>query len=102
MPHRLTICVLAALTSLAAAAPAAAWPRLSGQNLLVEADWQPPQLLPRRFRNHCAFDSSHGHYYCSDHCGLDYQFYFCSSASFGCCRMGYGYCDWRGALRCAP
>jgi hypothetical protein len=27
---------------------------------------------------------------CSDHCGSDYQFYYCSEASFGCCRIGGG------------
>ena len=40
--------------------------------------------------------------YCSDHCGSDYQFYFCSRESFGCCRVGFGYCDWNGLLRCHP
>ena len=34
--------------------------------------------------------------------GLIYQFYFCSRQSFGCCRVGFGYCDWTGLLRCAP
>ena len=45
---------------------------------------------------------SAGRPYCSDHCGFDYQFYFCSRDSFGCCRIGFGYCDWNGLLRCHP
>jgi hypothetical protein len=69
---------------------------------VTQADWQWPQLLPRRFRNHCAIDAISGRPYCSDHCGFDYQFYLCSPASFGCCRIGYGYCDWSGLLRCHP
>lgn len=68
---------------------------------LVAADWQPPSALPRAFRNHCHFDGD-GRFYCSNHCGLDYQFYYCTAASFGCCRPGFGYCDWKGHLRCAP
>ena len=62
----------------------------------VQVDWQGPLSLPRRFRNHCAVDVLTGRLYCSDHCGFNYQFYYCSNQSFGCCRVGYGYCDWRG------
>lgn len=69
---------------------------------LIAADWQGPRSLPPRFRNHCSYDVVHGRRYCSNHCGPDYQFYFCSPTSFGCCHPGYGYCDWKGALRCAP
>jgi hypothetical protein len=61
-----------------------------------------PESLPPHFRNHCTFDVIRGRWSCSNHCGLDYQFYFCSPASFGCCHPGYGYCDWNGSLRCAP
>ena len=68
----------------------------------INADWQDPSSLPPRFRNHCSFDAYRGRFYCSDHCGLDDQFYYCSRASFGCCRLGRGYCDWDGQLRCAP
>jgi hypothetical protein len=68
---------------------------------LIATDWQPPVALPPVFRNHCHFDGE-GRFYCSNHCGLDYQFYFCTPASFGCCRPGFGYCDWQGHLRCAP
>jgi hypothetical protein len=69
---------------------------------VIQVDWQAPQSLPRRFRNHCASDPFSGRPYCSDHCGSDYQFYFCSRQSFGCCRVGFGYCDWSGLLRCHP
>lgn len=68
---------------------------------LITTDWQNPAALPRPFRNHCHFDGE-GRFYCSNHCGLDFQFYFCTPASFGCCRPGFGYCDWKGHLRCAP
>ena len=61
-----------------------------------------PALLPRRFRNHCSFDVTHGRYYCSNHCGSDYQFYYCSRKSFGCCHIGVGYCGYDGLLRCRP
>jgi hypothetical protein len=78
-------------------------PRAADLNgLVVAMDWQGPQSLPRRFRNHCSYDSYSGRSYCSDHCGVDYQFYYCSRASFGCCRVGLGYCDWSGVLRCHP
>jgi hypothetical protein len=69
---------------------------------LVHVDWQDPNSLPPHFRTHCSFDVIRGRWFCSNHCGLDYQFYFCSPASFGCCHPGYGYCDWNGSLRCAP
>lgn len=68
----------------------------------VAVDWQDPQALPPRFRNHCRYDPGRRRFYCSNHCGIDYQFYFCSAASFGCCRLSHGYCDGRGRLRCAP
>jgi hypothetical protein len=69
---------------------------------IITVDWQGPMSLPPRFRDHCRYDADHHAWYCSDHCGIDYQFYFCSPASFGCCRINYGYCDWKGRLRCAP
>jgi hypothetical protein len=72
------------------------------RSFFVHVDWQYPQQLPRRFRNHCAIHAFSGRPYCSDHCGFDYQFYYCSPQSFGCCRIGYGYCDWSGLLRCHP
>ncbi len=69
---------------------------------VIRADWQEPQQLPPRYRNHCAYGGLFGRLYCSDHCGIDYQFYYCSEASFGCCHLGHGYCDWSGQLRCYP
>jgi hypothetical protein len=71
-----------------------------GSTVLV--DWQDPTMLPRQFRNHCSTEAWSGRSYCSDHCGRGYQFYYCGAASFGCCRVGYGYCDHRGHLRCHP
>ena len=68
----------------------------------VEADWQGPLSLPPRFRNHCVIDFFSGRHYCSNHCGIDYQFYYCTPAAFGCCHIGRGYCGWDGGLRCAP
>jgi hypothetical protein len=81
-----------------AAPPIASPPRAA----VIQVDWQGPLSLPLRFRNHCAFDAFSGRPYCSDHCGFDYKFYFCSRQSFGCCRIGFGYCDWNGLLRCHP
>jgi hypothetical protein len=90
-------------------ATARAFPSATGENVhaasaapLATVDWQPPLSLPPRFRNHCRYDPVHGGAYCANHCGLGYEFYFCSPESFGCCHPGYGYCDWRGHLRCAP
>jgi hypothetical protein len=57
-------------------------------------------LLPRQHWNHCGFHD--GHYVCADHCGADYQVYYCSSNATGCCHVGLGYCDAAGRLRCAP
>jgi hypothetical protein len=61
-----------------------------------------PWQLPPRFRNHCACEYFSARPFCSDHCGRDYQFYYCSPASFGCCHLGRGYCDVSGLLRCHP
>jgi len=86
----------------ALAAPCSAGGDLRPQSLLIRTDWQEPLQLPPRFRNHCNFENFTGRPYCSDHCGIDYQFYYCSEASFGCCHLGRGYCDFRGILRCHP
>ncbi len=67
----------------------------------IAVDWQTLTAVPSRLRNHCRFDRF-GNYYCSNHCGADYQFYYCSQASFGCCRPRHGYCGGNGGLRCAP
>lgn len=77
-------------------------PNILSRGLLIRVDWQEPLQLPPRFRNHCRAENFTGRPYCSDHCGIDYQFYYCTEASFGCCRLGHGYCDWDGHLRCAP
>lgn len=84
-----------------ASPPAGGWISSTNQPF-VRADWQAPRAVPPRFRNHCRYDHVRGRPYCANHCGPDYQFYFCSSESFGCCHPGYGYCDWKGHLRCAP
>lgn len=70
--------------------------------VVVRVDWQDPRQLPLRFRNHCRVENFTSRPYCSDHCGSDYQFYYCSEASFGCCHLGRGYCDFSGLLRCHP
>jgi hypothetical protein len=72
------------------------------RDVVVHVDWQRPESLPPLFRNHCSFERFTGRPYCSDHCGGDYQFYFCSEASFGCCHLGHGYCGFDGVLRCHP
>ena len=90
-------CIVCGSTSLAAQpdySPAA--------RPFVYPQWQDVQSLPRRFRNHCSFDVTHAIYYCSDHCGLDYQVYYCSRRSFGCCHVAHGYCDENGLVRCRP
>ena len=69
---------------------------------LIYFDPGDPAFLPRRFRNRCSFDVTYGRYYCSNRCGSDYQFYYCSRWSFGCCHIGVGYCDAAGLLRCRP
>jgi len=58
------------------------------------------QSVRLRSPGHCSYDPTHGYYYCSNHCGADYEFYFCSPRSFGCCHIGVGYCDYLGFLRC--
>ena len=96
-----------ALAALACTVSASAW-AMGAKNLapastpVVRVDWQTPEQLPPRFRNHCTAENFTGRPYCSDHCGIDYQFYFCTPVSFGCCRLGHGYCGWDGVLRCHP
>jgi hypothetical protein len=69
---------------------------------VILADWQYPESLPLRFRNHCSTEYFTGRQYCADHCGGGYQFFYCSEGSFGCCHLGRGYCDFHGLLRCSP
>jgi hypothetical protein len=96
--------VIALFAGLAAvcACPAAPIAQLPAGAPLVQVDWQEPQSLPPRLRNHCFTDTFSGRPYCSDHCGFGYQVYYCSRQSFGCCRLSFGYCDWTGLLRCHP
>jgi hypothetical protein len=93
-------CAIVAIAALAGSANAGDG-SASNTAQFTRIDWQSPEQLPPQFRNHCTADFWHGHY-CSDHCGTGYQFYYCSSASFGCCHLGVGYCDWNGSLRCGP
>lgn len=96
-----TIVLLGALAAMLIC-PQAQAAALPSDARVIQVDWQVPQSLPPRFRNHCATDAFSGRPYCSGHCGFDYQFYYCSRESFGCCRIGFGYCDWSGLLRCHP
>jgi hypothetical protein len=86
-------------SSVAAAAPAANTPH---ESVVTLADAQEPMWLPRRFRNHCGYDLLRSRFFCSNHCGIGYQFYYCHPESFGCCHVGRGYCAWDGSLRCTP
>jgi hypothetical protein len=62
--------------------------------------WAAMPLLPRRLQNHCGYFN--GHYVCADHCGTDYQVFYCGGLATGCCHVGRGYCEAGGALRCMP
>ena len=101
MMKALLLSVLAILVG-AVAASAGEAARLVSASDLVRIDWQVPEQLPPPFRNHCTVENFTARPYCSNHCGADYQFYYCSPASFGCCHLGHGYCDWNGVLRCHP
>jgi hypothetical protein len=59
-----------------------------------------PNDLPPRFRTNCSIQN--GRFYCAYRCGFGYEFFYCSAASFGCCHVADGYCDYRGFLRCRP
>jgi hypothetical protein len=96
------IWVLAILFCIASGAACLAGGDVELGGFLVRADWQEPLQLPPRFRNHCALENFTGRPYCSDHCAVDYQFYYCSESSYGCCHLGHGYCDFHGLLRCHP
>jgi hypothetical protein len=64
------------------------------------ASWAAMPLLPRQLQNHCGYYN--GHFVCADHCGVDYQVYYCPATASGCCHVGLGYCDGAGQLRCSP
>jgi hypothetical protein len=93
---------LFAITASASVSRAVEMVNLPAPSPLIRVDWQTPEQLPPKFRNHCTAENFTGRPYCSNHCGIDYQFFYCSSASFGCCHLGHGYCDWDGHLRCSP
>lgn len=101
----MTKAVVLALLVYFVAAPAgaaAAFKIRPAPDAAILVDWQYPESLPPRFRNHCSTEYFTGRSYCADHCGSDYQFFYCSEASFGCCHLGRGYCDFHGLLRCSP
>jgi hypothetical protein len=92
-----------ALVAIMAAAGAAAEPRaeLASPGMTqFSYSLVPMPPLPRRHQNHCGYVN--GHYVCADHCGADYQVYYCPTSATGCCHVGLGYCDAAGRLRCAP
>jgi len=62
---------------------------MSPDGVTLRVDWQGPDFLPPRFRNHCTVENFTGRPYCSE-------------GSFGCCHLGHGYCDFSGQLRCHP
>jgi hypothetical protein len=102
MKLRAAIFAVVGFVASASACPAGAANLAPADGAVLRVDWQGPEQLPPRFRNHCTFENFTSRPYCSDHCGVDYQFYYCSPASFGCCHLGHGYCDWNGVLRCHP
>jgi hypothetical protein len=90
----------AALLAMASTGTAGDFSPVRGGLVQYTGLFGPLPLLPVRFQNHCGW--KWGHFYCANHCGSDYQFYYCHDASFGCCHVGYGYCDYHGLLRCRP
>ena len=90
----LPVCVFGAGASASLMAGRIVGVRGVDRERIVRIDWQYPWQLPPQFRNHCAFEVFTARPYCSNHCGSDYQFLYCSKASFGCCHVGRGY--WRG------
>ena len=102
MKLRAVIFAVVGFVASASACPAGTANLAPAEGAVLFVDWQGPEQLPPRFRNHCTFENFTSRPYCSDHCGADYQFFYCSPASFGCCHLGHGYCDWNGVLRCHP
>src|ERR1700734_1643604 len=92
MSKAFALAFLACITGIAASHAGEFGP-MSPDGITLCVDWQLPDFLPPRFRNHCAVENFTGRPYCSEHCGMDYQVYYCSEGSFGCCRLGHGYCD---------
>ena len=100
--EKIIVAALFAFMASASASRAVEIVKLPASSPLIRVDWQTPEQLPPKFRNHCTAENFTNRPYCSNHCGIDYQFFYCSSASFGCCHLGHGYCDWDGHLRCSP
>lgn len=99
-----TLMGIAALLAVAATTCAASEQRdVRRQSPAIEQfsySWAAMPLLPRRHQNHCGYHD--GHFICAEHCGADYQIYYCSNTATGCCHIGQGYCDHAGKLRCSP
>jgi hypothetical protein len=89
-----------AMTTICAAADFRAERRYSPAVEQFTYSWVAMPLLPRRLQNHCGYYN--GNFVCADHCGTDYQVYYCGGLSTGCCHIGRGYCDGTGTLRCSP
>jgi hypothetical protein len=94
-----TLICSVALLALAAVAGVAAEVQTSPVVEQFSYSHVPMPLLPPQYQNHCG--TADGHYVCADSCGTDYQVYYCSNKGTGCCRVGLGYCDGGGNLRCA-
>jgi hypothetical protein len=92
--------LLVAMTTTGAAADRRLEPQHSPAVAQFSYSWAATPLLPRRLQNHCGYVN--GHFICADHCGVDYQVYYCPNTASGCCHIGLGYCDSAGRLRCGP
>jgi len=92
--------LLAAMAATGAAAEQRAERRQPAAVEQFTHSWTALPLLPARLQNHCG--TRGGHFTCADHCGVDFQIYYCSRTATGCCRIGQGYCDSAGKLRCSP
>jgi len=92
--------LVAASVVTSAASEQRAVPRDSSAFAQFTYGWAAMPPLPRRYQNHCIVHD--GRFVCSDHCGVDFQIYYCSKTVTGCCHVGRGYCDGTGKLRCSP
>ena len=92
--------LLAAMTATSVAADWRGEPRYASGIEQFTYSFAAMPLLPRRLQNHCTLFN--GHFVCADHCGNDYQVFYCGRYTTGCCHIGRGYCDASGALRCLP
>lgn len=92
--------LLAAMATVGAAADRRVEPQYSPAVAQYSYSWAALPLLPRQLQNHCGYYN--GHFICADHCGAEYQVYYCPNTASGCCHVGLGYCDFGGRLRCSP